>query len=195
MERNISFGYLVYTSSRRKEFHMGHYQKLIVVFLFCLTWASGVNGESSMEGIEQFLFQDTRLKEKLELKDAQEGFVGVAGDIWTIEPSGSWHVARFVNDQVFTPHLSGHLSQRQIIELAEILLAQEFHRLPAQFGHDIKINRHLISVSFGAQQSTLILNPGEPSKTTTPRASDLKDSKWENLLAIVDTIKSLTTGS
>ena len=110
----------------------------------------------------EFLTQQQMLANVVELKDAQEGFSGQTGEVLTVQPTGAWEIARFYNKEKERPHRRGHLTQSQLVALAEIFKENEFSRLPTNAGREfLKINRHLVTVSFGSKRATLILSGRE----------------------------------
>jgi hypothetical protein len=47
---------------------------------------------------------DGKLQETLVFRDAQDGFAGVSGEVWTIDPGGRLSMARFFNEKTGTPY-------------------------------------------------------------------------------------------
>ncbi len=127
------------------------------------------------DSINDFLAQDGRLQQKLELRDSQSGFVGLSGQVWTVEPSGRWNVARFINEQVQEPHFSGQLTYGQLNGLAGVLAAQDFIKLPNRFGRELNVNPRTLTIRFGTTEKLLILNAGENLETTSPELSQSPD--------------------
>ena len=123
--------------------------------------SSSANGGSNE--VTSYLSSDGALKKTVKLTDAQEGFVGVTGTLWIIEPTGSWRIANFVNEQVYEPRQQGHLSQDQLAVVANVLASGEFCGLPHQFGRRLKVNRHMVTIGFGRTTATLVLNAAEPA--------------------------------
>lgn len=109
----------------------------------------------------RFITQEGKLKEELVLRDAQEGFAGVSGEIVTIEPEGAFTVARFLNEEIRKPHRRGKLRREELERIAIVLASNSFTKLPARIGRDAKINRHIFRLSFGKKESVLVLRPGE----------------------------------
>lgn len=139
--------------------------------------------------VSKFLGEDGELKETLELKDAQEGFVGVTGTVWIIEPDGGWLVADFINEKIYEPKQQGCLSSDQVVALVALLESVRFVELPPFLGRDLKVNRHMITISFGQEKSTLVLNTGEP--ISAPPPGNPQAAKWDRFLRIVKTIRAL----
>ena len=138
-----------------------------------------------------FLIQEVKLKEKIELTDAQEGFVGIKGKIWTIEPDGKWYVSTFTNDRISEPYQEGHLSGDMLKSLGTILSEKGFSQLPESFGRTKEVNRHLITISFGVQKSTLILNTKEQLQEARFSDQDPDAANVRSFRAIVEFIESL----
>jgi hypothetical protein len=157
------------------------------VFIACASHAAERTGETGA-----FMGPDGRLLAPIELKDAQEGFAGLSGTQWTIEPGGTYRVSRFVNERVAVPHRTGRLTATQLTRLAALMQAQDFLGLPSQLGTEQKINPHRISVSFGSRVSTLVLPPGrDPAQAAT--AGEL-DAPATRLVTIGQTIRALVAG-
>ena len=78
---------------------------------------SGGDGPKKKDDeLSHYLTPAGELKHKLVLKDAQEGVIGTTGRIWTIEESGRWSIAGFLQegpgeDQVGKPSDEGRLSR------------------------------------------------------------------------------------
>jgi hypothetical protein len=125
------------------------------------------------------------------LQDAQEGFAGVSGEILTVQPDGSWRLARFVNDRVEEPHRQGRLSPTELKSLAGVLAEQDFRALPSVVGEAPPINPHRITVRFGETSSTLVMQPGQNvSDVAALPATQLSDPQTK-LITIVETTRQL----
>jgi len=161
------------------------------VFIGVAIWAASVQPPGEGGELSRFLRPDGLLREPIEFKDAQEGFAGVSGRIVTIEPTGKWRAARFLNDQVQEPDLLGQLTPQELSAVAGLFAAERFLESPAQLGRDVKVNRHLVSLRFGVKNSTLLLNPGEdPTPESAPAPSDPQAGPWRRFVAIVHGLKS-----
>ncbi len=157
----------------------------LLLGFWATTWAVMDTGDH----VSQYLAPDGRLKARLEFRDAQEGFVGVSGEMWVIEPSGRWHAARFINEHVGEPSRGGDLTQAELARLAEELARQKFSTLPTLFGRDVSINRHLMTIAFADRNTTLILRPGD---TVAEMARTVDDPRpVTRFLALAQTIQSL----
>ena len=145
---------------------MNAVRKSLLVCVLVVIWTAAGTASGGEDAVNEFLSADGRLKETLELRDAQEGFVGVTGTVWMIDPSGAWYIADFVNEQVSEPKKQGHFSKDQLAAVAQLLASGSFDELPAQFGRDLKVNRHMVTIGFGRTKSTLVLNTAEPATLT-----------------------------
>jgi hypothetical protein len=163
--------------------------RLVFVPLLLGFWATSWGAMYAGGHVSKYLAPDGRLKGRLEVRDAQEGFVGVSGEIWVIEPSGRWYAARFVNGHVSEPSRTGDLTQAELSRLAEELARQKFSTLPTLFGRNVSINRHLMTIAFADRQTTLVLRPGETVAEMAQTADD--PGAITRFLALVQTIQSL----
>lgn len=149
----------------------------------------GVTVSHAADKPDAFLDDKGWLKGDLVLRDAQEGFVGVSGEIVTIEKCGRWTRARFVNKKVEEPHRKGQLTKDTIKKLAETLAEDRFLTLPASFGREVPVNRHFYELRFDRKSAQLILAPGESIKDVKPADPDAK--KWKRFLHLIRTIEEL----
>jgi chemotaxis protein histidine kinase CheA len=135
-----------------------------------------------------------KLKATLELWDGQEGIVGMLGYVWTIEPSGSWRVAHFVNNQIGKPQDNGQLTPEELVFLNEVLESQSFGDLPSRIhvGNLLAVSARMIDLNFvDLKEATLFFKAGEPLQ----RPSSVKMRITLNrFVKIVNTIKQLTNG-
>ncbi|MFS4439552.1 hypothetical protein ACMA5I_15195 [Paracoccaceae bacterium GXU_MW_L88] len=96
------------------------------------------------------------LKAPLTVTTAQEGFAGVTGTIYKVQPDGQYEVADFVGEQEDPPRAQGQLSEEDMQRLAEVLdadLATGTEEAPP-------INQSFIVVDYGSQSWTVSLAPG-----------------------------------
>lgn len=132
------------------------------------------------------------MQARLVLRDGQQGFAGMSGEVWTVEPGGRFSIARFLNDRTDPPYWERSLAPTERKELAKVLAASHLLDLPDTFGRDVKVDAHLLTLSFGKKQSTLALQGGEAvTDKTTPPAGDPQTSAWRNFIAIVRTLQGL----
>jgi hypothetical protein len=147
----------------------------------------------SRHELRKYLTPEGRLQARLVLRDGQQGFAGVSGEIWTIEPEGHLSIARFLNDKTDPPYRERTLAPAELKELGKVLAKEHFVDLPNSFGRDVKVDAHVLTLGFGTKQSTLVLQGGETvSDETTPPADDPQTSAWCNFIAIVKALQKLT---
>lgn len=113
-------------------------------------------------GVSEFVGDDGQLREELQVRDGQHGFVGEAGTLWIIEPSGAFRVSSFVNRKVGPPQREGTLTPEQIELVAQSLARERFSDLPGRIGERAHANTRIISVVFGDDSVALLLPPGQP---------------------------------
>lgn len=107
-----------------------------------------------------FLTPEGTLKHSLVLRDAQSGFAGESGQIWTISSDGSWKVTPFLNRNIRDATASGKLSGKQLGEIANSLAQAKFNELPNRIGKFTGANPHTVSIKFGEQQAALVMRGG-----------------------------------
>jgi hypothetical protein len=112
--------------------------------------------------VAEFLARDGQLREELQVRDGQHGFVGEAGTLWVIEPSGAFKVSGFLNGKVGPPQREGTLTPGQIQLVAQSLARERFSDLPRRIGDRPPANSRTISVVFGDHRVALLLPPGAP---------------------------------
>jgi hypothetical protein len=163
---------------------------LATLSLVALILADGqeVTARGDMGG---FLTPDGQLVETLELQDAQEGFAGLSGEILTVQPDGTWRIARFLNDRVEEPHRQGRLSAKELKALAGVLAEQDFNELPAVVGQAPEVNPHRITVRFGETSSTLLMEPGQDVPAIAALQRDQRSEPQTKLVTIVETTRRL----
>src|SRR3954447_2642976 len=98
---------------------------------------------------------DCPAKPMLTIKDAQDGFAGKTGTIWTIKPDCSYEVSRFRGAEVSPPHLKGRLTPEQQSQLAGALAGAAVETLPAQIGEPAPVNSRQISIDYGGKTAVL----------------------------------------
>ncbi len=99
------------------------------------------------------------LNSALVLRDGQHGFAGETGTVTTIEPDGSFRVARFLNRRVEAPERAGRLSPEAMRQLAQTLATDLAPELPATLGAPPAANPRRLSLTHGRTAVTLILPP------------------------------------
>lgn len=141
---------------------------------------------------EVYLNTDGTLRQPLVLRDAQGGFAGFTGWIWTIKPDGSWQRQSFLNEQVREADKSGKLSPEQLTALAAELAKQDLLKLPARIGGDPMVNPHIFTISFGEKQSQLVLGAGATLPDVDPRNPKL--AAHNRFVILVQTVQTLLAG-
>lgn len=132
-----------------------------------------------------FLNPDGTLKHSLVLRDAQSGFAGESGQLWTIETGGSWNVSPFLNRNVRDATASGKLSQKQLREIADVLAKAKFNELPNRMGKFTGANPHTFSVKLGEKQVALVMRGGMPLLA----AGEAKTAE-QRFAAVVNAVRS-----
>ncbi|GEJ57759.1 hypothetical protein [Anaeromyxobacter diazotrophicus] len=101
------------------------------------------------------------LSSRVVVVDGQQGFVGEAGTITTVEPDGTFSVADFVRDQVSPPKRTGHLSPEAVDRLARTLAAELEPRPPERIAAaPATANPRRLRVRYGGAETTLALPAG-----------------------------------
>ena len=161
--------------------HLG----ICVVVLVCQTTLDG-------NELSKFLTPGGKLRAPLVFRDAQQGFVGVSGKVWTIEAGGHFSIARFLNEKTDPPYWEGDLTPLDIERVAKVLSASKFLELPDSFGRESKVNAHLLTLTFGKKKSELVLQAGETvTEETAPPAGDPQAIAWRNFISVVRAIQAL----
>lgn len=149
-------------------------------------------GSSSRHGLRKYLTPEGRLQARLDFRDGQQGFAGISGEIWTIDPSGHFSIARFLNDKTEAPYLERTLTPAELRLLAKELAAKNLLDLPDSFGRDVKVDAHVLTLRFGTKQSSLTLRGGEvASDEATPPPNDTQASSWHNFIGVIKALQVL----
>ncbi|MBW3540996.1 MAG: hypothetical protein KY476_12055, partial [Planctomycetes bacterium] len=127
-----------------------------------------------------------RLREPLVLKDAQGGFAGFSGYIWTISPEGNWRREPFLNRDVRQPDALGRLSGEELRALADALAEAHFLKLPPKLGDEPSVNPHIYELKFGQRESQLVLKTGDALPAIDP-----KDAEQRNVQQFIDIIRTI----
>lgn len=139
-----------------------------------------------------YLAPDGKLHAPLVFRDAQDGFAGVSGEVWTIDPGGHLAMARFLNEKTGTPYRERDLTSIEIQSFVRMLAANHLLALPGQLGRDVKVNPHVLTLTFGKMKSELILQAGESvAEQTKPPADDHQAAAWRDFLSIVRALQVL----
>jgi len=157
-----------------------------LVFLLGLCPMLVCQAAPTRNDLRQFLTADGKLRSSLVLREAQQGFAGVSGEVWTIEPDGRFSIARFLNEKVDAPYWTRKLSAAECKGLARVLAARRFFELPDSLGSAAVVNPQLLTLTFGKKQSTLALVAGEEvTRETAPPPSDPQVREWRSFITIV----------
>jgi hypothetical protein len=141
------------------------------------------------------------LKEPLVLREVQEGIAGKTATVWTIEPSGAWHVARARSNKDGSEHLtpvsSGKMAPEQLEALAKVLADVNLVGLPERTGHAAKINPHEVILKFGQKTATLEglparrnLKVAELIRKSAPANEAAEVQVWERFAHVVQAVES-----
>jgi len=142
--------------------------------------------------LSKFLTPSGELQARLVFRDTQQGFVGVSGEVWTIEVGGHFSIARFLNEKTGPPHWERDLTPIELKCVANVLAASHFLELPDSFGRESKVNAHLLTITFGKKKSELVLQGGEAvTEGTAPPEGDPQTIAWRNFISVVRAIQSL----
>jgi hypothetical protein len=164
---------------------------LLVLLTVCKVGSSCQTTPNRQE-LHKYVTSGGQLQARLVFRDGQDGFAGISGEIWTIEPGGHFSIARFLNDKTHPPYWERTLAPAELKELAKVLAAKSLLDLPDSFGRDVRVNAHVLALSFGQKQSTLVLQGGETvGDQVAPPAGDPHSSAWRNFIAIVRTLQVL----
>jgi hypothetical protein len=143
--------------------------------------------------VRLFLNRNGKLQAPLVLRDSQQGFAGVSGEIWTIKPDGHFSIARFLNGRVDRPYWTRKLTVSELKELAGVLAARRFFDLPNSLGSASMVNAQLVTLTFGTKESTLALSAGEEvTREMAPPPGEPHIREWRNFVSVVLAIHDLT---
>ncbi len=175
--RNLSF----YGVSREMRL-----QAALGIALGLLAWdssfAMGTNADAS---------QPPAAAEVVELRDGQSGFAGLSGTVVVIEPDGAFHVARFLNEQIWSPTREGKLGPEDMAKLNAVIGETDFAGLPPVVEATAEINPRVVSVRYGDRRSTWQLTPGQPLSDAISAAADVHGA-GRGFLRLVRTIREVT---
>jgi hypothetical protein len=145
--------------------------------------------------LRQYLAADGKLLAPLVYRDAQDGFAGVSGEVWTIQVGGHFSIARFLNERTTPPYWERDLTPDQLTELAKVLAANHVMALPERLGQDAKVNSHVLTLTFGKMKSELALPAGEDlNQSEGPPANDAEASAKRSFAAAVQALQELAKG-
>ncbi len=123
---------------------------------------------------QAYLTAEGKLAHALSLRDAQGGFAGFSGHLWTIEPDGSWRREPFLNRNVRAADMKGQFTKEQLAALEKYLTKHDLLGLPERIGKPVGANPHVFTIAFGEKQTALTVGAGAPLPEVDPRnaASD-----------------------
>ena len=124
-----------------------------------------------------FLDDKGHLRKALVLRDSQSGFAGESGQIWTIEPDGSWTHQSFLNAEVREADRKGKFSGSHLAALASHLRKHDLLSLPQQMGKDPGVNPHLFTITFGETSCRLIGQGGAGLPKVDPESADAPEQR------------------
>ena len=105
---------------------------------------------------------DGKLAKTISFKDAQGGFAGFTGRIWTIKPDGSWQRQSFLNADLRDADQEGKLTEEQLKQLAATLSKADLLGLPDRLGKNQGANPHVFTITFGEKRSSFTLRTSAP---------------------------------
>ena len=134
---------------------------------------------------EEYLASDGKLLHPVVLKDAQGGFAGFSGHIWTIEPDGAFRREPFLNRDVRKADLKGTFSAEQLATLSKHLATHDLSGLPEKIGRPIGANPHVFTLTFGRHQSTLTLAAGAPLPTADGQDAKSAEARFASIAQLL----------
>ena len=145
------------------------------------------------------------LKEPLTLREQQDGFAGLTGTEWTVEPSGRWKVSRFRTEggqQKCDEVSSGTLSPSELEDLGKALAKHDLSGLPEKSGTAPAVNARLVRLKFGEKVATLA---GTPNRRGKPLSEALRQGLearkqavpgvWERFVGISEAVEKSCKGA
>jgi hypothetical protein len=166
-------------------------RRLMYAAIFLAFWSMTSTAMDTPTSRDRFLGPDGQLTARVELKDAQGGFAGFSGTLWTIEPDGTFRVSQFLNEKVHGPDRTGQLTQESLTRLAEVLVVQDFLGLPMELGHQLRVNPHRLTLSFDQKTVSLGLPPGVSiAEAAAAHKGDEKNAE-ARFLALAGTVRQL----
>ncbi len=163
----------------RKGVETGKRQVVIVNSLKVVDQPAAPPAKVSQAG--DYLTPEGRLREVVELKDAQGGFAGKSGHIWLVLQNGQWTRRPFLNRTKRAPDAQGQLTPGEIRKLAEQLAQCRVEKLRGRIGGESGANPHLVTIRYGRRQSTLVLGTG----SSLPAANPDSDEDGDRMVVLV----------
>ncbi len=121
--------------------------------------------------------KDGKLTQRLKITQLQGGFAGFTGVEYLIEPDGAWATSSVFNRKT-TPKEKGKLGDKELQALVNILVKNEFQKLPAKSGKQPGANPHTITIEYGKLKATFV---GQ----TAPRVDAQNDMSVESRFAAI----------
>jgi hypothetical protein len=131
--------------------------------------------------------KDGQLTQTLVIKDVQGGFAGFTGEQWTVEPSGAWKHYRVFNEKLELLK-EGRLTKEQLAHLAAALAKYDLMTLKNLDEGKRMANPHVVTISYGKHEATLVLRAGAPLPKPDPK------SLPGRYAGIIQEVQSLTKG-
>ena len=129
-----------------------------------------------------YLNSDGSLRHEIVLKEERGSIAGSRETTLKIEPSGIWTRDAYtvyvdengVKSTFGHESQSGKLGNDELLEIARVLAAEQFHDLPAAAGRPSKVNATKKTLTFGKLKATVNGGPGsidngDPAKAVIER--------------------------
>ena len=157
---------------------------------------AGAHSPRRRSDLRQYVAADGKLQAPLVYRDAQDGFAGVSGEVWTIEAGGHFSIARFLNEKANAPYWERDLTLDELRALAKMLATNHLLMLPNRLGRDElgreeKVNPHVLTLAFGTMKSELVLQAGESGEGEQPSENDPKAAAWRDFIGVVRALRVL----
>jgi hypothetical protein len=154
-------------------------------FLAAAVLLTGLLATAARAGdLGDYLTKDGQFKHSLAFREGQMGFAGTTGTVWTIEPSGQWSVATFLNEKTLKTLRKGQLSEKQRRALAQHLASLELLALPEALSDFQGANPRVFNLRFGRHHSSLVTRAGQALSETVPPENLKETVAWTRFLAI-----------
>ncbi|HET6468326.1 MAG TPA: hypothetical protein VFG43_08115 [Geminicoccaceae bacterium] len=155
-----------------------------------LALAAGV--AVSLPFVSESPMAGSALQHTIEIRQAQSGFAGVTGKIWTVEPSGAWRVQSFMNDRIEPAAHSGQLEPGQLATLAAGLEQLNLPDLPSRLGEPPPVNPSTVTISYGGTQVTAVIEPGTEDALARPPAASPPDDVTGRVVHFAQQVRAAT---
>lgn len=129
-----------------------------------------------------------KLNAPLLFRDAQAGFSGVSGHLWTINSDGQWKHQTFLNETISEPEHSGQLTDAELQQVIAAIERARLFEMPATLGTVPEVNPHEFSIEYGNARTALRQTGG----ASLPDTSKLPaDSPLARFVALAWSIRQL----